>query len=65
MPDTDIMVVAATLASGPLVGGTAKLASGTKATPAQFAAMVYFDCLEAVHAERSKRHQEKIKSPET
>ena len=59
MADSDIMVVAATLASGLLVAGTAKPASGTKATPEQFAAMVYFDCLEAIRAERSKRHQEK------
>jgi hypothetical protein len=65
MADTDIMVVAATLASGLLVGGTVKPESGTKATPAPFAAMVYFDCLEAIHAERSKRHQEKIKSLKT
>jgi hypothetical protein len=32
MADTDIMVVAATMASGLLVAGAAKPASGTKAT---------------------------------
>ncbi len=64
MADTDEMV-AATLASGLLAATTAKLASGAKATPAQLAAMVYFDCLEALRAERAKRHQERVKSRDT
>jgi hypothetical protein len=65
MADTDIMVVAATLASGLLVAGAAKPASGTKATPEQFAAVLYFDCLDAIHTERAKRHRWKTKSLET
>jgi hypothetical protein len=65
MADTDIMVVAATLASGLLVAGAAKPASGTKATPQHFAAVLYFECLDAIHAERAKRQRWKTKSLET
>jgi hypothetical protein len=59
MADTDIMVVAATLASGLLVAGAAKPA------PQHFAAVLYFDCLDAIHAERAKRQRWKTKSLET
>jgi hypothetical protein len=46
---------AARLAAGLL---SAKLVSfAANVQPAAFAAMVYFDCLEAIHAERARRRR--------
>ncbi len=59
--DTD-NIAAATLAVC-LINSNAKLLTvAADVTPAKFAAMVYLDCLEAIHAERERRHQVQLKN---
>jgi hypothetical protein len=53
MESTD-KLVAATLASGLIAAGSTRIG---ESTAAESAAMVYFDCLEAIRCERQHRRQ--------
>lgn len=55
-------LVAATLAAGLINSNPKVVMFAADVTPAKFAAMVYLDCLEAIHAEQERRRQVQLEN---